>query len=196
LISEPTTLATDYALGGVAGWLAWRLFRNRSSQESRFLWALAFAALALAALLGGTWHGFARNDFLWKATLLSAGVASFAMLAAAAFAATTGVLRNSLLAVAAAKLVIYSAWMLAHDDFVWVIADTGIALAAVALLHLVSFNGWILTGVAVSIVAAAVQASGFAPHPHFNHNDLYHLIQIGAVALLFRGAMRLRDRQA
>jgi hypothetical protein len=190
------TLATDYALGGVAGWLAWRLFRNRSSQESRFLWALAFAALALAALLGGTWHGFARNDFLWKATLLSAGVASFAMLAAAVFACTTGTLRHGLLALAAAKCIVYSAWMLAHNDFVWVVVDTGIALAAVALLHIASFNGWILAGVAVSLTAAAVQASGLALHRHFNHNDLYHVIQIGAVALLFRGAMRLRDRQA
>jgi hypothetical protein len=190
------TLATDYALSGAAGWLGWRLFRNRGSQKSRFLWALAFAALALAAFLGGTWHGLARHDLLWKATLLAAGAASFAMLAAAAFATTRNTARHTLLAFAAAKLVIYSAWMLAHDDFVWVVVDTGIALAAVALLHLVSFNGWILTGVAVSIVAAAVQASGFAPHPHFNHNDLYHLIQIGAVALLFRGAMRLRDRQA
>jgi hypothetical protein len=66
----------------------------------------------------------------------------------------------------------------------------------VAALHLWRFNGWILAGVAVCVVAALVQASGFALHRHFNHNDLYHLIQIAAMALLYRGARRLRDATA
>jgi hypothetical protein len=45
--------------------------------------------------------------------------------------------------------------------------------------------------VGVSLLAAGIQASGFAPHPRFNHNDLYHLIQIGAMLLLYSGARRL-----
>lgn len=187
------TLATDYALGGVTGWLGWILYTKQESQAARRLWALAFAALALAAFLGGTWHGLARHDLLWKATLLSAGVASFAMLSATAFATTAGVTRRTIFALAAVKLAVYSIWMLAHDDFVWVIADTGVALAAVALLQVLAFNGWILAGVAVSLMAAAAQASGLALHRHFNHNDLYHVVQIAAMALFFRGALRLHD---
>jgi hypothetical protein len=74
-----------------------------------------------------------------------------------------------------------------------VIVDTGIAFALVAALHLRRFNGWILAGVAVSVIAALVQASGLALHRHFNHNDLYHVIQIAAMALLYKGARRLRD---
>jgi hypothetical protein len=92
-----------------------------------------------------------------------------------------------------AKLVVYSAWMLRRDEFIFVVLDTGIAFAAVALLHLWKFNGWILAGVAVSVAAALVQASGFALHRHFNYNDLYHVIQIAAMALLYRGARQLRD---
>jgi hypothetical protein len=38
-----------------------------------------------------------------------------------------------------------------------------------------------------------VQATGLAPHPNFNHNDLYHVIQIAAMVLLYRGARRLSD---
>lgn len=181
MISEPMTLATDYLLGSVAAWLAFKTFRI-----SRF-WSLAFTALALAAFLGGTWHGFVQNDVLWKATLLAVGVASFAMLAGSALTVTWGLPLGALIAFAIVKLAAYSAWMLFHDDFIWVVADTGIALAIIGVLHLWRFNGWMLAGVAVSVAAGAVQASGLALHRHFNHNDLYHVIQIAALVLFYRG---------
>ncbi|MFA5516389.1 MAG: hypothetical protein WDA20_08890, partial [Desulfuromonadales bacterium] len=54
--------------------------------------------------------------------------------------------------------------------------------------------GWIAGGILVSFVAAGVQATRLAPHPFFNHNDLYHIIQIGAFYLLYRGGRLLADR--
>jgi hypothetical protein len=192
-ISEPMTLLTDYVLGGVTAWLAVLLFKGSALQQSRKFWALAFAALALGAFLGGTWHGFFNNALLWKATVLTIGVASFGMLAGSAIATVSGVGRKLILTFAVAKLAVYSAWMLKRDDFIFVVLDSGIAFAAVALLHLWKLNGWILAGVAVSVAAALVQASGFALHRHFNHNDLYHVIQIAAMVLLYRGARRLED---
>jgi trimethylamine:corrinoid methyltransferase-like protein len=97
------------------------------------------------------------------------------------------------LTAALAKLVVYSAWMLSHDAFLYVVIDTGIAFLVVAALHLWKWNGAMLAGVAVSIVGALVQASGFTLHEHFNHNDLYHVIQIAALVLLYRGAKRLQS---
>ena len=205
MIAEPTTMLTDYALAGVTGWLAYSLFRAREGQRARSLWALAFAALALAAALGGTWHGFAPTFaaiavlLVWKATLLSVGIASFGMLAGSAISTTAGSARKSLLVIAAVKLAIYSGWMVGHSEYIYVIADTGTALVLVAALHLWSAardraSRWILAGVGVSVLAAGVQASGFALHRHFNHNDLYHVIQIAAMILFYAGAKRLRDR--
>jgi len=188
------TLLTDYLLGGVAAWLTVLLLRNSQSQKSRKFWAAAFAALALGAFLGGTWHGFLQNPLLWKATLLTVGVASFAMVTGSAFAAVSGAVRNVLIGVAGGKLLAYAGWMLRHDEFIYLVIDTGIAFAVVAALHLWRFNGWILAGTAVSVAAGLVQASGFALHAHFNHNDLYHVIQIAAMALFYRGARRLGDR--
>jgi hypothetical protein len=206
-IAEPATLLTDYALAGVTGWLAWLLFRAREGQRARSSWALAFAALALAAALGGTWHGFAPALaaiavlLLWKATVLCVGIASFGMLAGSAMATTAGGARKALLAIAAMKLAIYSGWMLGHDEYIYVIADTGSALVLVAALHAwTAFRGqnraslWMLAGVGISVLAAGVQASGFAFHRHFNHNDLYHVIQIVAMILFSMGAKQLRDR--
>jgi len=47
--------------------------------------------------------------------------------------------------------------------------------------------------VGLSVIAGLVQASGFTLHQHFNHNDLYHLIQIAGVVLLYHGAKRLQS---
>jgi hypothetical protein len=195
-LSEPMTLATDYALAAVTAALCFALFKRHGNQAARKLWALAFAALAIGAFLGGTWHGFFQNDFIWKATVLTVGMASFAMLAGSAVAALSGAARALVIGFALAKLAVYWVWMLRHDDFIFVVIDTGIAFAAVAALHLWRFNPWILAGVATSVAAALVQASGFALHQHFNHNDLYHVIQIAATFLLYRGARRLTDSGA
>ena len=195
-LSEPMTLATDYLLGAVTASLCVRLARNRQSQKSRTFWALAFAAVALAAFLGGTWHGFLQGKLLWKATLLAAGGASFAMLAGSAFAVLSGTPRAVLLALASVKFLVYAAVMLTRDEFLFVVIDSGLALALVAALHLWRWNAWIVAGVAVSVLGALVQASGLAPHRHFNHNDLYHVIQVAAMLLLYRGARRLTDSVA
>jgi hypothetical protein len=194
------TLLTDYVLAGLTGWLGWRLFSATEDQTARSLWALAFAALATAAALGGSYHGFARSPVVWTVTVLVIGVASFAMLAGSAIAVTSGRLRKLLLALATAKFVLYSLWMLAHEDFIFVIADTGFAMALVAALHAWSATSrrdraslWMLGGVAVSVFAAGVQASGYTLDRHFSHNDLFHVIQMGAMTLFYVGAARLRD---
>ena len=180
-MTEPVTMLTDYALGAVSAYLGVRLFRF-----SKY-WAIAFLALALAAFLGGTRHGFWQHHLLWKATILSVGVASFGMVAGSAMLTTRDPLRKILFSFAVLKLLLYSAWMLFHDDFIWVIADTGSALAIVGALHLWRFNGWMLAGVGVSVLAALAQASGVALHRHFNHNDLYHVVQVAAMLLFYRG---------
>jgi hypothetical protein len=181
MISEPVTLVTDYLLGAVSAWLAFK-----TSKISR-LWALGFAAVSVAAFLGGTWHGLVQSEPLWKATLLAAGVASFGMLAGSAIQTASGAGRALLLGFAVVKVIVYTLWMLARDEFIWVVADTGISLLALAGLYLWRLNGWMLAGVAVSAAAGAVQASGFALHRNFNHNDLYHLVEIAALLLFYRG---------
>ncbi|HET9403709.1 MAG TPA: hypothetical protein VFO57_03920 [Burkholderiales bacterium] len=208
-ITEPMTLLTDYVLAGVTGWLGWRLWTTREAFVARRLWSVAFAALALAALAGGTHHGFTLMlpgtalAALWKMTVLSVGIASFGMLYGSVTATTAGGIRRLLLVLAGAKLALYSLWMLGHDDFIFVIADTGTAMAGIAALHLWSLlrsrdsaSRWILGAVGISVLAGAVQAGGYAPHPHFNHNDLYHVIQIVAMILYYKGARLLRDHPA
>lgn len=190
-------MLTDYALAGVTGFLCWKL-KSNSSRATRF-WLVAFIALALGAFLGGTYHGF-HFEWLWKPTVLSVGVASFGMLAGSAYATTAGNVRLTLLIAAAVKLALYEAWMLGHDAFIFVVADTASAMLAVAALHLFRIDNaasrWILGGVVVSLAAAGIQAGRVALHEHFNHNDLYHVVQIVAMLLYYAGAKRMKDLAA
>jgi len=189
-IEEPMTLATDYLLAGVSAWLAFLIFRLGGSKH----WAAALCCLALAALAGGTYHGFPQfhPGLLWGAAELFAGLASFLM--AVATARATGYFPRTIFSLAAAKLMLYLSWIVSHDEFIWVVVDTASALLFVAVLHTIKRDAawrWMVGGVALSVVAALVQAAGLAPHPRFNHNDLYHVIQIAALWLFYRGARLL-----
>jgi hypothetical protein len=50
---------------------------------------------------------------------------------------------------------------------------------------------WIAAGILTSVAAAAIETAGVSPGGPFTHDDLYHLVQIGGVLLLYRGALRL-----
>ncbi len=206
-ILEPMTMVTDYLLGslaGVLGVLLWRLGRaggNRTTQ----LWAGSFLTTAGAAIFGGTAHGFAAmlsptaSVVLWKLTVWSIGLTAFQVLAATATAVLTGTPRRVIIALAALHVALYALWMIWHDDFVWVIAGylpaVLVALAAQSrsCLRGHAGAGWLVAGLLTTLAGAAVQAGGVAPHASFNHNDLYHVIQMGATVMLYRGAVQARD---
>ena len=107
------------------------------------------------------------------------------------------------MAAALAKFVLYAVIVSAHDEYRYVVFDSAVSFLAILAIHalpgsLRSEPGarFILAGLLLSFVAAAVQLFRVAPHPRFNHNDLYHLIQIGAIVTLYRGARSLEDRGA
>ena len=207
-ITEPTTMLTDYLLGGLAVWFAMKLAQHFRATKQRpiLLWAATFAGLALASFSGGAYHGFSGYlsasalAILWKITLYSIGVVSLALFSAATTAAFEGSTRKVLLAAGVFKFAVYAIWIANHNDFLYAIADYTPAMLYVLLLQARAWlrreasGPWIVTGVLVSFAAAGVQQIGFAPHRHFNHNDLYHVIQMLGVYLLYRGGRLLTDR--
>jgi hypothetical protein len=121
--------------------------------------------------------------------------------ASVAFFAARGGTRTAILAFAALKLVVYMIKVSRRPDFRVAAADYGGALAILlvgAVYALVRWHlpgaSWLIAGVAVSLVAGVVQARTLALHRHFNHNDLFHLIQMVALYLFYRGGAMLVDR--
>ena len=73
--------------------------------------------------------------------------------------------------------------LVSHPPRLWIalhVVDTRPRAVAV-VVHVVA-------GVVVSFAGAGVQMSGFALHQHFNHNDLYHVIQMFGLWLFWKGA--------
>lgn len=207
IVSEPMTLATDYLLAVTVGWWGWRLWRDGRNLAfaARGRFGGALLAAAVAALLGGTVHGFVTvlpdtlHDLLWRATLLSIGISDLAFLLAANAALLRGAPARWLAHAAVAKCLLYSVWIIGHPQFHFAVYDYVPSL----LLTLLLFGTcgrrrqpeavpWLVGGLLLTFVAAVIQRSGLTLHRHFNHNDLYHLVQIAAFWLLYRGAGRLR----
>jgi hypothetical protein len=207
--SEPTTMATDYVLVVLCGVFAWRLWKvgKGAAQSSACFWAAGFACFGLASLAGGTFHGFstifsqAVLQELWRLTVYAIGLASFFLL--------TGTLRASLapsvgrfvILIPYVPLIVYALWMTAHDEFRYGIYDYALTNLSILALQLhagvirrATSAPWLVGGVLVSFLAAVVQVNGIALHDHFNHNDLYHVIQMGGMYLFYRGACLLTDR--
>lgn len=187
-ITEPATLATDYLMGAFALVWYWGLGKGVVGPIVRH-WRSAFVFLALASFLGGTYHGFQAvlpppfSDFLWRAVLATAALTSLFLLLAGAgqfcTAGGTGWHRFAWLK-ALVVLVASQVWPV----FLVVLADTAVSLLAVTI---VMARGWdqggrartrFLAGVGLFVAGGVVQAAGLAPHPAFNHNDLFHVMQI------------------
>jgi hypothetical protein len=210
MMTEPTTLLTDYALSGLTAWLALRLrqLARATKQRAVRICAFAFAATAFGGLAGGTYHGFSTaldprlSAVLWTVTTIAVGLGACLLLSAALVASVRSDTRRWLLRLLWAQFAGYALWMLAHDDFLYVIAEYGGALVLTALVQIASptarqssSSGWIVAGVAASIAGAVIQQSGIDLHPRFNHNDLQHVVQMVAVVFLYKGGSRLKDQR-
>lgn len=89
-ISEPTTMVTDYALAFLCLYFAVFLGRHVGGRVG--LWVWAFIVTAIAAILGGTAHGFRaplgeRWHVVWELTVWSIAAGSGLLIAAGVRAA-------------------------------------------------------------------------------------------------------------
>jgi hypothetical protein len=192
---EPTTMLTDYLLGLVYLCLGIRLVRTYGLVMA----GLAFFAIAAAAFTGGTYHGLGavlRDStlaVLWSVSLTLVGFSSFFLLAAALSIAVDEKTRRVWLTIAALQLCVYLFWISNHKEFRFAIYDYASAMAAILGFSVVAarrgnraFGQWMAAGIATCLLASVVQAGHLALHRNFNHNDLYHVIQIGGALLFYR----------
>lgn len=163
-------MLTDYVLAALVTAFAIRLRLRAGSTMDRAarkgfaagstgLWCLAFGVTALAALAGGTAHGFrlylgeAAHARVWLLTVALIALSVVLTLGAA----IRSVLRPSIAAGPRRK---YG-------------------------------HRWLQRGLFVTLVGVAIQQSGWGLHTHFNHNDLYHVVQMAGLYCLYRGAVAL-----
>ncbi len=205
--AEPGTTITDYLMGVQALFYASLLYIIGRKQTSVLLWCVAMLDVAAASFLGGTHHGFPPADgtgpnLLWPITIFLFAYLSLFMCCGAALSSIHNPARRFFLVVFVLKFLAFLFYLgtrkdLQFSDITW---DYVPALLCVLFFKLyskyarrdVSAN-WIIAGVVFSLIALPVQASGFVVNEWFNHNVLFHLIQMVALHCFYNGGRYMKD---
>jgi len=182
------------------------LLRSSPASPLRAWWVVALIGWGVGALLGVATHGLTLTPpvetLLWQPLYISLGVAQ-ALLVVAAVAAWRGATRAQKLlpVMIAAAVVFYWATWRTHGSFlVFVVYSTATTLfalvvhAALARRGLPGASG-VAVGLGVSLAAGLFQASNLSVSLvwEFDHNGLFHLVQLVGLAILIPGVRRLMD---
>ncbi len=209
-IVEPSTLTTDWLLAAATAWLAWQLFRSalRLNDRAVELWAGAFCAVAGCAVLGGVSQGFSASmdpslaALTWTSTLVLANAASLLFLLSTLRAYTAGRAYGVCAGLAVAKFALFGVCVALNGDVRMLVYDGALTMLAIIVLSTwgawagrMRSATWVLAGMLASMLAALFQHGRVSIHPQFSYNDLFHVVQMGAMYLLYRGGLLLRERE-
>lgn len=201
--AERITMLTDALLALVATGVAIPLLVEvrRGGGALVLAWGLVFLLTAAAAAAGGAFHGLRHRlraptaDRLWRGTLFLTALVGFCLMAAAALTLPSSRVQTALLWLALAKLFTVLLMLRQKPAFSVVAVDSGLSLlvlgvaAAWGIARGGSYpgGGWVLAGVVLSLVGAAVQQRRWRHDRYFDHNDLFHLSQAAACLLFYQG---------
>lgn len=197
-LQHPSNVATDALLGTFTLVLGIRLLRIPSRPARLF--GLAFLCVGIAAFTGGAFHGLEALaspltlTVLWKTTVQLIGAGSMLLgIAAVMICVRTHRLALGLQSLVILQFILYAVWMLNHDDFRYVIYQYGISMILVLVLFASTWRRHpgvstpIVAAVLVAVAGALIQQLRLGLHTHFDHNDLYHVVQMATIYLLYRG---------
>lgn len=198
MIAEPMTAFTDLLLFVLS--LTFGIRLRGGTTLGRKLWSAAFIASSVGSLAGGLYHAFQLDlsppllVILWKFTAFAVGAAGLLLFCGTIYALVKQRTARALTIAATVLFVTYLAWMATHDEFIYIIAFYGGLMVATLVVCIARYRiapracGLIISGIAIAAFAAAAQASHIDPFKHFNHNDLYHVIQMISLYVMYRGA--------
>ena len=193
-VAEPATVVTDCLIAGACGYFAFSLATGGASAN----WVLGFALGGASALVGGTVHGFPElggkrgHEALWTLTLLLFGASAVAFGTGAVSVAYERMPQVVVQLAAATALGAYMLAILREPQFRVAGKLTFVMLAAfwamcVSLaLRDYTNPAWLMVAcVLLNAAGIAAQLIKLAPHPRFNHNDLFHVFQLAALWCLY-----------
>ncbi len=161
-------------------------------------WPVGFALGAISASLGGTWHGYRglfgerARDAIWMLTLLAFGASAATFGAGAISIVTPEIQPLTLRLTALTAFGVYGVAALRNPGFATAGRMALLMLVTFAAMSAVLFlrgatqpAAWTLACVILNVAGVVVQFRNIAPHPRFNHNDLFHLFQLAALWCLY-----------
>ena len=205
-ITELTTAATDtlitiVALGCIA---VLRRGSNRHRQRVA-VWSWVFGLLAFASLVGALAHGLdlssTAQSWLWRPLYLSLGLVVAMFVVGAVFDLKgESAARAWLIPMLVLALVFFTVTQVGSGSFwAFVVYEALAMLGALGIYLLLALKrrlagaGTVAAAILLNIVAAAIQSTGnitLTIVVPFDHNGVFHLVQIVALVVLTRGLAR------
>ena len=211
-IHDPDVVFTDLGLAILGTYLGWRLWTLPGRGTLQLAGTVLMGGLASAALWGAIFHAFfpagtttLAGFIMWIPVALSVLVVGTTLLDLGLGVLLPRLAQTRRRVIIASYAVAFAAMVLFVDEsFSMIVRFYGPALAfflIVAAREAMRTRavGWTLVtaGLAVSIAAAVIQQTRVAIHPvYFDHNAVYHLVQGGAVILLYLGFRRASSGSA
>jgi hypothetical protein len=200
---EPMTVLTDILLAAAAAYGGVMIYVASATPVHRYF-SVSFFLIALGTLAGATIHAI-RHTFLvswvpllWRITGIAVGTSAAAMLAATFYHILPADYADLLQWTVLGLSIIYTGYIWRDYRFRNVIVFYSILMAfilgAMGLSYVSTGSPGaklIAVGILISFGAAAVQRSGFKLARHFNHNDIYHVIQLIGLYFFYKGALLL-----
>jgi TM2 domain-containing membrane protein YozV len=204
--TERTTAATDVILGAAAAGAGIYLhLLARSSSWRISLWSWSFGLIALSAACGAAYHGLALPEAvrkaLWQAVTVCLGMAISLFLVAVVYdAAGADAAARAFPLMLAAGLSIFGVSRMLPGLFLVFILYEALALLIAFAVYLwlaasgtLRGAGWMAAGIAVSLIAAAIQPVKrlrVACVWEIDRNGIFHLVQVIGIVLLCVGLSR------
>lgn len=204
LVSSPTELTTSLTDAVLAIESLGILLVFRDHHWYHRIWRWIFGLLAFSALLGSIAHGLEMpenlRELLWKPLYLSLGVMlALFLVAAIANRADIATAKRLLPFSIAAGVLFFALTELFNGIFiVFILYEAVIMLSALLIYAVLAYAhhqpgaGILSAAILINLLAAGIQSSDLSiillmP---FDHNGLFHLIQIVGTGLLGLGAYR------
>lgn len=201
--TERTTACTDVlVMITAAAAIAFLKWNGLSEPWKSNIWSTAFGLIALAALLGACAHGIicteAVHGRIWQFLNLCLGLAVSLFVVGVVYDLIgISAARRMLPLMALSGLAFFLiTWRYPDTFFIFILYEACALLFALGVYSWLAYQGnspgapWMTAGVLVSLLAAVIQA---IPSVRikivwpFDHNGVFHLVQIPGLILLLRG---------
>jgi hypothetical protein len=200
--TELTTAATDALLGFLCIFLIAGIHRYRAQALGKVrLWTWVFGLLSAASFLGATAHGFdlspVLRNVLWQPLYLMLGIDVSLFVLGGVYDWRGAKAASRLVPAAVVSGVgFYSLTLVLNGSFLVFVIYEGVAMVSalaiyvmLAVRHRLPGAAGIAIAIGMNILAAALQASALRVTViwPFDHNGIFHLVQIVALLVLGYG---------
>ena len=202
--TEQTTAATDVVMAIIALMVTIKVYQYGKDidRKKTMIWVWAFGLLTFASAVGSVAHGFKMskltNFILWQPLNLALGIAIGLFAAGVVYDYKNFSLPKTLIPILlVGAIAFFTVTVILPNAFIVFIIYEAIAMIYALVVYTmlasrgkVKGAGLMATGILVTIIAAAIQAIETIKATiiyEFDHNGIFHIVQMIGLLILLKG---------